>query len=190
MPSRPCKHNNRCMQGLSLAHSDEALERCGEQKSLSRPVDCTESYSRSATPGATPGLCTESYSRSATPGATPILFCPWASVAGRGRKTVTPTTEVRTVALAKRWARCLLHNSVSTVVERLRVQARVRKLDKCPLRAQTPISFSVPSIDSVATPCHGHAAVVDCRPRRGLQHLGTVLSASRPACRTSKVGAG
>ena len=122
--------------------------------------------------------------------ATPVLLCPWASVAGRGRKTVTPTAEVRIVALPERWARCLKDNSATTVVERLRVQARVWKLDKCPLRGQTLISFSVPSEDSVAPPCHGPAAVVDCLPRRGLHHLGTILSASRPACRTSKIGAG
>ena len=180
MPSRPCKHNNRCMRGLSLAHSNEALKRCCEPRAtpvlLSRellPVNCTESYSRSAAPRATPGLC-----------------CPWAPVAGRGRHTLTPTDEVRIVALPECWARRLLDNPASTVVERIQVQARVWKRHQCPLRAQTLISFSVPSVDSVAPPCHGHAAVVDCRPRRGLQHLGTVLSASRPACRISKVGAG
>ena len=122
--------------------------------------------------------------------ATPVLFCPWASVAGSGRKTVTPTAEVRIVALPERWARCLLDNSATTVVERLLDQARVWKLDKCPLRSQTLISFSVPSEDSVAPPCHGQAAVDDCLPRRGQQHLGTILSASKLACRTSKITAG
>ena len=183
MPSRPCKHNNRCMRGLSLAHSNEALKRCGE-------------------PGATPVLlirellpvnCTESYSRSDAPRATPGLLCPWAPVAG-GRQTLTPALtpadEVRIVVLPERWARRLLDNLASTVVERLRLRARVWKLHQCPLRAQARISLSVPSVDSVAPPCRGAAAVVGCLPRRGNPHLGTFLSASRPACRTSKVGAG
>jgi len=53
---------NCCMRGLSLAHSNEALKRCCEPRAtpvlLSRellPVNCTESYSRSAAPRATPG---------------------------------------------------------------------------------------------------------------------------------------
>ena len=72
--------------------------------------------------------------------ATPVLLCPWASVAGRGRKTVTPTAEVRIVALPERWVRCLLDNFASTVVERLLDLASVWKLEKCPLRSQTLIS--------------------------------------------------
>ena len=119
--------------------------------------------------------------------ATPVLLCPWASVAGRGRNTVTPTAEVRIVALPERWVRCLLDNFATTVVEQVLDPARVWKLDKCPLRSQTLISFTVPSEDSVAPPCHGQAAVDDCLPRRGQQHLGTILSASKLACRTSKI---
>ena len=49
--------------------------------------------------------------------ATPVLFCPWASVAGRGTKTVTPTAEVRIVALPECWVRWLLHNLATTVLE-------------------------------------------------------------------------
>ena len=162
-----------CMRGLSLAHSNEAATPVLLSREL-LPANCTGSYSRCVPPSATLELCS-----------------PWAPVAGRGRhRALTPTDEVRIVVLPECWARRLVDNPASTVVERTQVQARVWKRHQCPLRAQTQISFSVPSVDSVAPPCRGSAAVVDCGPRRGVNHLGTVLSASRPACRTSKVGAG
>ena len=153
MPSRPCKHNNRCMRGLSLAHSNEALKRCGEPCYVE-----TGSYSRSIAPRATPGQLHRDLLRA------------WAPVR-RGRHTLTPTAEVRIVALPERWARRLLDKPPSTVNQRFRVPATVWKLPHCPLRAQTIISFSVPSVNSVAPPCHGGTAVDDCLPRRGHHHL-------------------
>ena len=160
MPSRPCKHNNRCMRGLSLAHSNEALKRCGEPRAT--PVLLSREL--------LPVYCTESYSRSIAQRATPCLCCAWAPVR-RGRQTLTPTAEVRIVVLPERWARRLLDKPPSTVSHRVRVPAIVWKLPQCPLRAQTRISFSVPSVNSVAPPCHGGTAVDDCLPRRGHHHL-------------------
>ena len=163
-----------CIAGLSFAHSNGAAT----PVLLSRELLLAN--------------CTGSYSRCVPSSVTLELGSPWAPVAGRGRhRALTPTDEVRIVVLPECWARQLVDNPASTVLDRTHVQARVWKRHQCPLRAQIQlISFSVPSVDSVAPPCRGSAAVVDCGPRRGHNHLGTVLSASRPACRTSKVGAG